>query len=1228
MKNTHFVFDCELDGRNLIEASAGTGKTWNICWLYLRLLLERNLTVDKILVVTFTNAATAELRERIRKRIAEMLACLKGEAPADPFCVRLVEALQQRDLRPDAMEKRLDAALKSFDQAAIFTIHGFCQRALAGSAFSAGQAFELEVLPDDSEMLTEAVHDFWRLHVAGGDVSPALAAWLVRKDFNPDSLVPLLRRALAKPLATVMWPDGIDRPGSVDLEPLKGAFAAARACWRQDREAIVGMVQQAAQDGHLRSYSANAVASGATALEQYLQYPDVLAAPAGHAALYRASTLAKRKTKNGTLPSHRFFGLLEDLFVLLERAEPELELARLALLKRLLEQAEPVRQRKRERRLQSYDDILFNLYDALAGGRQPWLAAELRRQYPAALIDEFQDTDALQYLIFDTIYDQDKYPVFFVGDPKQAIYSFRNADLNVYFKAKEKIRARHTLKDNQRSTEGLIEALNALFQANPRAFMLPGLDYVPVAFGDKQRPPFRAPAESTANLRIWTLPEDEEGQPITRSNALRAAAEATADEIARLLASAARGEISIGERPLSAGDIAVLVRSHRQGQLVRQALKVRGIGSVELSQQSVYASIDAEELERVLGAILTPAHENQLRAALAAELIGLDADAIAAMRDDSERLAGWIERFAHYREIWLRHGIGTMLRHLLTQEGVSARMLRRPDGERRMTNLLHLADLLHQAAATQDSPDALLRWLAMQRRDGSHGEEAQLRLESDRKLVQIVTIHKSKGLEYEVVFCPFLWDGYQSSLSGTDGFEYHDEHGEVVLDMRPLSGDEEQRVRDAMRKEEAAESLRLIYVALTRAVQRCYLIAGCYTRKYGRGKSASESARSLLNWLVAGGGMEPDAWKRNELEPAAIAAAWQAVQATCPTHIELLPLPGRDALRVLMTEDAPELRPPAALPAFIPPGWRIGSFSGLMLGADSENAASDHDARFPEPVHASEPDEALRQDDILLFPRGAEAGNCMHTAFELCDFADQTGWEQAVEKALLLHPQQAGSLKSIPREDRDARLKTMMLRMMGDVVRTPLQRGIALNEVGPERRLTELEFFLPASDIAPEKLNDLLQSLGYAVPRLNAARLRGYLKGFIDLVFEHGGRYYILDWKSNHLGHSAADYGKRSMAHAMAGHGYHLQYLLYTVALNRYLTRRLPGYDYDTHFGGVLYLFVRGVRPGWKDESGDPCGSFFYLPERSVIERLDAALRGSPAAQFPSATNAESLTAC
>ena len=438
-------------------------------------------------------------------------------------------------------------------------------------------------------------------------------------------------------------------------------------------------------------------------------------------------------------------------------------------------------------------------------------------------------------------------PLFLVGDPKQAIYSFRNADLHTYLHARGDALAEYTLTENQRSTRELLQALNGLFGANARAFVLPGLDYRSVAYGAKPRKLLldRSTPARTA-LQLWSLPRDAAGEPLPKKAASQAALQACAGEIARLLAAARRGVITLGERPLSAGDIAVLVRSHAHGGAMRRALAQLGVGSVELSQASVFDSPDAADLERLLAAILEPARE-PLRAALATEAMGLDAAAILALSADETALLDLIARFAGYRDTWLQRGVGLMLRQWMQTEGVSRRYrLARPDGERRLTNLLHLAECLHEAADTPH--EALQRWLQRQRSETRQDDAAQLRLESDRDLVQVVTIHKSKGLEYPLVFCPMLWDGQPLRARSGEGLEYHD--ADAVIDFRTRDKERRAPLREQIALESAAETMRLIYVALTRAVHRCYLVAAQTRPPQQRQRKLSFAAE------LAGGGPE------------------------------------------------------------------------------------------------------------------------------------------------------------------------------------------------------------------------------------------------------------------------------------------------------------------------------------------------------------------------------------
>jgi exodeoxyribonuclease V beta subunit len=1201
---------CPIDGIRLVEASAGTGKTWTICALVLRLLVEKRLAVQQILVVTFTNAATAELRERLRARIGELRDHWRGAAPADDFIAALA-ARARASWRDEELAAHLAHALQSFDEAAVFTIHGFCKRALDEVPLTAGVPTALELLQDDSELRREAVHDFWRRRVAGGDA--ALAAHLLACKDSPQTFDALLQRHLARPLARLVWPPDIDAVAADDTAALLQAQEAAHALWQAQRDEIVAGVRGAAK-GVLngQTYNPKAIDAAAGEWDELLveaHRPAPIREGDGKAALFGIARLREKTNKGKATPAHPFFDAAQTLLDRRAARLRALQLARLRLLRELIDEgARRLRETKRERRVVAFDDLLHNLWQRLAGGAVPGLAAALRARYPAALIDEFQDTDPLQFEIFRAIHGDGGAPLFLVGDPKQAIYRFRNADLHAYLGARRLAASRHTLPDNQRSDAALIDAVNAVFAANDAAFMLPGLEFRPAGFGRKPRPAFVDASAPQPALALWRLPAGDDGRPLPKAEARRRAVAATAAEIARLLTAAQAGRVHIGERALEAGDIAVLVRSHGHGRLVRAALAARGVASVEVSQASVFASVDAEELERVLAAVCEPGRETLLRSALATVLHGGDAAAIAALDDDAAALLDAVQRYAGYRDAWRGRGVAVMLRQWMAAERVAERLLAGLDGERRLTNLLHLVEALHQASAEHAAPEALLRWLQAQRQERRADEAAQLRLESDRHLVQIVTVHKSKGLEYGIVFCPLLWDGYRKPAPSGDGIALHGDDGALVIDFRAgLSPDFDAAAAKARRlQEDAAEDLRLLYVALTRAVHRCVLVCGSYLANAGA-KSAgttTESGRSGLNWLVAGQGRAPADWLASGAAQEDIEAAWDALAARVPHAIAARPWPAADA-----PPFAPEAVPPEAIaarspPRTIPPPWRIGSFSSLMHGAVAERAAVDHDLRAAGPATPAETEAPADADDILRFPRGAAAGECLHAVFERVDFADAAQWPVVVADVLHRH---GPALATGPEaQDRNAR---RLLRLLHDVLERPLPVGTAsplvLARVPRSRRIAELEFHLPVDRLEPGLLDRALAQLGYPVPRFGFADLSGFVTGFVDLVFEHDGRVFVLDWKSNHLGNTPADYADASLAAAMAAHGYHLQALLYSVAVARWLRRRG---GHGLAFGGAIYLFVRGVRPGWTTASGTPSGFHFEPPDPRALAALGALL--------------------
>jgi exodeoxyribonuclease V beta subunit len=1208
------VFRCDLSGMSLIEASAGTGKTWNICALFMRLLLERRLDVAKILVVTFTNAATAELRDRVRKRIAETLAQLKGE-PADAddeFVRRLLATLPADPAGIADMKGCLEQALQRFDEASIFTIHGFCERALRDTPLGAGMPMSMELVADDSTLPAEVAGDFWRRRIAAGDLAPGLAAYMVDARDTPEKLATLLEQRVAKPLAALRWPDDIDSLAPGDLASLQRSFDEAHALWRRDKATIAAIVTEALGRLHGGRYKPETVARATADWDAFFAAGNPVSAPRKDEKLDLFISRNLKPTKGNAPPGHhQFFTLAETLLDLRAAVRPTLHNLRCRLLRELLAGGpEALRIAKRARRVMSFDDLLCNLHERLMSVRYPWLAPLLRSRFPAALIDEFQDTDPVQFGIFHKIYSAPDTTLFLVGDPKQAIYSFRNADLRVYLHARAEAARIYTLADNQRCSRALLAGLNALFGSREREFMVEGLDYVPLVYGRKARKPFVDNSEARAPLQLWSLPRADATTLIDKSEARTRAALACAAEIARLLATGQRGDITLEDKNLQASDIAVLVRTHKEGLQMREALAALSVGSVELSRTSIFRSAEAKELERILAAILEPMRATQVRAAKATVLMGGSAASVAALSVDDADMFAVMARFAEYREKWLQRGAGVMLRQLMIQEKIGARLLSLQFGERRLTNWLHLIEILHAADQHRATPEVLLGWLQARLAKDAPDEAAELRLESERNLVQIVTIHRAKGLEYPIVFCPFLWDGTPGRPNRLSyGSEHRDDTGTLVMDFRHLSKEDEIRFKSENAADRLAERLRMTYVALTRAKHRCYVVVGSYSMKSGKGVNKTESCRAALPWLAAGAGMTPAQWRENKVTADEIDAAWQALARRsvgtdgAASAIGYAALPAAPGVPLPAQRADPQSIAILTPPLRIPPGWRLGSYSQLIFGASGERTAVDHDVRaLPGDAAALGVPDEVAAEDIARFPRGMMAGHAIHAIFETIDFVRPDGWNSSIAKALRDHPQ-------TPRPGNTAaQLPGMLANMLKDVLHTPLPGGFKLAEVPRAQRLVELKFNLPAAHVTHPTLRKLLEQHGYPMPALNFPELRGYLNGAIDLVFEAAGQFWILDWKSNFLGASAAHYQAAALEAAMQQHYYHLQYLLYTVALHRLLQRRLPAYAYGKHFGGALYLFVRGVRPGWIGRDGQAAGVYAARPPERLIEELSALM--------------------
>lgn len=1196
-----------LHGSQLIEASAGTGKTFTISALYLRLILghggeqgfSRELLPPQILVVTFTDAATKELRERIRARLAEAARFFRGELDgADPLLHLLRDDYPQEQWPRCA--SRLEIAVQWMDEAAVSTIHGWCQRMLREHAFDSGSLFTQSLETDHSELLGQVMRDYWRRFCYG--MRGESLAWVRGNWGSPDALLPRIRPLFGRvrgqedeqdPQSLI---EATLRQRTEQLAQLKAPWGA----WADELQQICRDAVAAKQaDG--RKLQARyfepwfdklrAWAGDEQAMELDLGTGFTRLTPAGLAEAW----------KSGEPPQHPALRAMESLREQLQGlASPDA---------RLLEHAAAwvsarFEVEKRRRAEMGFDDMLLRLEHALGSDSGQRLAALIREQFPVALIDEFQDTDPVQYGIFERIYriteNNPDTGLFMIGDPKQAIYAFRGADIFTYLAARRATAGRlHSLDTNYRSSQAMVAAVNRVFlQAEERAegrgaflFRAQGdnpLPFVEVRAKGRGEQLLIA-GQPSAALHCWQLESDE---PVSSTTYRQQLAASCASHIVELLEGGQQGISGFADaagklRPCLPSDIAILVRDGREAQLVRAELAARDVRSVYLSDKdSVFAAQEAHDLLAWLKACAEPDSERMLKAALASLTLDLPLIELERLNQDERVWENWVMRFRRYRDIWQRQGVLPMLRRLLHDFQLPRALMGRSDGERVLTNLLHLAELLQQAAGELDGEQALIRHLTEHLANaGQAGEEQILRLESDEQLVKVVTIHKSKGLEYPLVYLPFICtskpvDGQRLPLG------WHDDQGVAHLTLTPDAAQIE-RADD----ERLAEDLRLLYVALTRAQHACWL--GVADLKRGTQRS-SQLHRSALGYLLGGG---------LSLAASSQLGEWLATLAAGNPAITHGPLPEVQALCYRTPDSQRELLPPRKPRRAAAEHWWIASYSALRVGdqtlvADSSQAQQLLDDEVLDSQSLREvPAEA---GDIHRFPRGPNPGTFLHG---LLEWAGREGFAEVAAQGPVIE-RTVG--QRCNRRDWTGWIPTLTQWLQQLLVQPMPLQGATLTLAGLERYQVEMEFWFASHQVDAVRLDHLVARHTHVGMTRAAAQptvLNGMFKGFIDLAFELDGRYYVADYKSNWLGPDAEAYGALAMEQAILEHRYDLQYVLYLLALHRQLRARLPDYDYDRHVGGAVFIFLRGVTSAGH-------GLYHARPPRALIEQLDAMFRG------------------
>lgn len=1325
------ALDLPLTGLHLIEASAGTGKTWTLSALIVRLILQAQKNPAQMIATTFTRAAAAELRGRIRARIEEIRSVfdlrldiekdrIEGRTNAQTYSERLqtwqqyvaADAFRAYIVASDAGQnwdyarERLQYALDSFDDLFVGTLDSFCQKLLHEFAFDSGQAEKAQISEQERELIAEIVHDAlrrWRSEQDADVIALLLAGKQLKtvEDYHP--VLSTVMNFLSAELVAVEMPQ-------IDLTEIR---------------ALLAELQQIDVDAYrefmLPSGAARAVMAKNRAFTNngayFFSFIDKLNAFGLPVLLNLSSDDPEAKllagfanidgqfVKAGAAAKARFEQIgSNDIFIRLEQARAALkdsleqidahvqyELCRQVreqLPVKLAERGETTFSQQMRKLADALDDPDFGLE----------LARQIRYRYPIALVDEFQDTNSDQDRMIARIYRQEvdeRSCLILVGDPKQAIYGFRGGDVQTYLAAKRYIAAHphgqiHGLTINQRSIAPLVAAVDQVF--GQKADMGEGIPYPRVQAAQRPHPQLiDAEGSDVAALRLLQLGEKQDE------------CSACAWQIIDLLAQASDCRLALHDgqqvTAICPNDIAVLGYSNRELDQVQQVLAAAGVPTARPSRQSVFESAVAQDVAALLQAMLTPYHEQRLRRALSGVVGGWTLAKLNTLDSNSQLLAEQQAAFAEEGVVWQQQGFLAAWQQLADRLELYPRLAQQAHAERHLINLRHLLELLHEQSEWTAGTHHLLAWLMRQiSRPMQREWEMERRLPSQAG-VQLMTIHASKGLEFAVVLVVGL-DKRRQKKRDVQFF--------MQSQQRKISFDSDQPDIQAQHDERVqAEQRRLAYVALTRASHRLYVMITPLSTK----KLASNYYESVLRyWLgedvaqVADGHTQmryraalqhaPDFQYRRNIPaqtllcrplPQRRFASWgitsfsamirehdaqyisRAVEQpdydqdvddsdelavddvtvvpTVPANIPLRvlqkilePLPPLDADAFDLTPpsdwhaapdaaehevyferddewrdqasfDFAELEQPhqtvidqafyfeiapsaiSAAPVMIPMDE-----AELWLEREQALWAEDvEELELPSPLEAYAADDRARFE----FPRGTTSGNCLHKILEYLDPSKPEIWHETFAKQMKEHGIQGIDPHSL-------------VPWFEHVLYAPLPAGAQLATLGFRERVREMEFYLslPHGEIQQERLRQVLSEQQIEIANLRQTQGVRYLKGTMDLVYQHQGRFYVADYKSNWLGIDKKqgrllDYHVSVLPQAMQAHQYGLQAALYLVALHRYLKTRVGNYQPEQQLGGAVYLFLRGMR---RDQAEQ--GIWHWCPPVAWIERLDAALNG------------------
>jgi len=1163
------IKNIDLQGTSLIEASAGTGKTYTITSLYLLLLMEKNFSVKEILVVTYTVAATSELRSRIRKRLIHCLKVLKSEEDHDSND----EAESRIFEKFNGIEEKiyhLESSIRNFDEAAIYTIHGFCQQALYEQAFNSNVLFNADLKGDETEEVESLVKDFWRGNFY--ETTPIIAQYFIEKKY-PESLYSMVKKYRQNPTVLFNLHEHFVSQQSIEIlhGEIKEAGELIKKILLSDKEYLLKFFRDKDKI-KLTSYRESTLKNIFEELSTLENIPD--------AKLLKKIRIFKpdfidEQLKTDEFPQSDFPQIIESFIDKTDEFN-QIMITYESIIKEkvLIFISENLDSLKKIKGIRSFNDLISYLHNALKNSSNNSLHYALQKRYNAALIDEFQDTDPYQFYIFSSLFSSHGI-LYLIGDPKQAIYSFRGADLHAYLKASSSVNNQFTLNVNWRSAANLIKGHHELYRDIPLPFLLEGINYTEVSASEENQDNSFNGLVNKSPIQFWLLDSKMESSKglISGEEARNVITANMIKEISILLDD--KSQCFIDEKKVSPQDVAVLVRSNREAELVKRSLKNYGIPAIIYGEESVFSSMATGDFFFCLRAIVYPTYERYLNTALSSLLIGYDAEKLIEIINSSGIISEDFQNFKKYHDLLISDGIYKSVSLMFDDYHIQERLLSLPGGEAHYSNVIHCLELLNRESIESGfGGEYLLNWFHEKISRNEKGDDYRVRLDTDEEAVQIVTIHKSKGLEYPIVFCPFLWN----SVKTKDEAIYHS-NDDLIMQLDPLTDQEKAIVYH----EHMAESLRIFYVAITRAKNRLYLA-------WGRINGAESSPMAYM--------FHNSIFKYNDKIISTPSQLPQSDEISKEIENRFKDSENIEITYIDSSVDIPQnkidlkkkVKAPQQIKVNLYADYKIASYSSMAHSAVHHNDEELFNEDYEIPIK-----EDIVEDNIFSFPAGAYAGSTLHEILERVDYSHKEGREDIIENYLQHY--------SI-----DVKWIDVIQEMIDHTVNVFFNEAeVSLKDIPRSNMLHEMEFNMAIHNIRPADISHILKkSSDYdkevisLMEHLSVNEIRGYLKGFIDLIFRVEDKYYILDWKSNHLGNDLEDYTTINCNKAMVSHNYYLQYHIYGVALHRYLETNLENYSYEENFGGAYYLFLRGLR---KNQS---TGVFFHRPEKTVIESFSA----------------------